>query len=56
MLEKYLIPKGIKQYNKLRSENTGRKFLFLLQLPENQEEWLHISEEQLLFKRRFMYG
>lgn len=43
--------KGIKQYNKLRSENTGgRKFLFLLQLPENQEEWLHISEEQLLLK------
>ncbi|WP_338636940.1 DUF4365 domain-containing protein [Spirobacillus cienkowskii] len=43
--------KGIKQYNKLRSENTGgRKFLILLQLPKNHEDWLYISEEQLLLK------
>jgi len=43
--------KGIKQYDKLRSEVTGgRKFLILLQLPEDHKEWLNVSEEQLLLK------
>ncbi|KAB8035634.1 DUF4365 domain-containing protein (plasmid) [Silvanigrella paludirubra] len=43
--------RGIKQYDKLRSEFAGNpKIVILLMLPENKEEWLHITKEQLVLK------
>jgi hypothetical protein len=43
---------GIKQYNKLRSENNGgSKFLFVMLLPKDSEDWLSISNEQLTLKK-----
>ncbi|APJ04051.1 DUF4365 domain-containing protein [Silvanigrella aquatica] len=43
--------RGIKQYDKLRSVFTGNpKIVILLLLPENKEEWLHITKEQLILK------
>jgi hypothetical protein len=43
--------RGIPQYNKLRSKNnSNQRILILLMLPENKEEWLSISNKQLILK------
>lgn len=43
---------GVDQYNKLRSVGSNPfKILVLLQLPRVQDDWLHITADQLIMKR-----
>ena len=42
----------VKQYDKLRSETAAnQKLLLLFQLPDNPDEWLNLTEEQLVMRR-----
>lgn len=45
----------IKNYNDLREETLVPRLLVVLQLPDNPDEWLNVTEEQMISRRCAYY-